>query len=149
MLILMLMLCAVNFCLMSEPQGIDTTQINDLERQGLRRSSEFHRLGSAYALEQATRPSTIGLVLSASQLALLAWFVVTDLTNQIVKQVLADPLLRIAEKFLDWTDTDPLMDLILESVTLYWLTNTFPRFIHIVRFFSPYFLIILEKQTVT
>jgi hypothetical protein len=33
------------------------------------------------------------------------------------------PCCRIAEKFLEWTDEDPPIDLILESVTLYWLTD--------------------------
>ncbi|KAL1961992.1 hypothetical protein VTN77DRAFT_683 [Rasamsonia byssochlamydoides] len=99
----------INYCLMSEPKGVDVSQINNLEHEGVIRLSEFRRLGSAYALEQATRPSTIGLVLSASPLALLAW---------------------IGEKFLDWTDNDPPMSLILEAVTLYWLTDTLPRAIY-------------------
>lgn len=37
---------------------------------------------------------------------------------------------RIGEKFLAWTDEDPPMDEILASVTLYWLTETFPRSIY-------------------
>jgi hypothetical protein len=37
---------------------------------------------------------------------------------------------RIGEKFLEWTDEDPPLDLILESVTLYWMTDTFPRCIY-------------------
>jgi len=36
----------------------------------------------------------------------------------------------IGEKFLDWTDEDPSLDEILSSVTLYWLTETFPRCIY-------------------
>jgi hypothetical protein len=46
---------------------------------------------------------------------------------------------RIGEKFLEWVD-DPLPpDDILESVTLYWLTDTFPRAIYTYRqvSFSP------------
>lgn len=40
---------------------------------------------------------------------------------------------RIGEKFLEWVD-DPLApDDILESVTLYWLTETFPRAIYTYR----------------
>jgi hypothetical protein len=31
---------------------------------------------------------------------------------------------------LDWTDTTPSLDQILDSVTLYWLTDTFPRAIY-------------------
>lgn len=34
---------------------------------------------------------------------------------------------RIAEKFHVWTDEDPSTDTILDSVTLYWLTQTFAR----------------------
>lgn len=40
---------------------------------------------------------------------------------------------RIGEKFLEWVD-DPLApEDILESVTLYWLTETFPRAIYTYR----------------
>lgn len=34
---------------------------------------------------------------------------------------------RIGEKFLEWSDADPPLDAILESVSLYWFTQTFPR----------------------
>jgi len=37
---------------------------------------------------------------------------------------------RIGEKFLEWTDEDPSLDTILDSVTLYWLTQSFPRAIY-------------------
>jgi hypothetical protein len=37
---------------------------------------------------------------------------------------------RIGEKFLDWTDTDPPIDTILEAITLYWVTETFPTSIY-------------------
>lgn len=39
-------------------------------------------------------------------------------------------LCRIGEKFLEWTDDDPPLDKILDDVTLYWLTDTFPRCIY-------------------
>ena len=40
---------------------------------------------------------------------------------------------RVGEKFLEWVD-DPLPpDHILESITLYWLTETFPRSIYSYR----------------
>lgn len=61
----------------------------------------------AYALEHATRPATIGLVLSSSPLALLAW---------------------IGEKHLEWSDTDDIpLDKILSMVTLYWFTSSIAR----------------------
>jgi hypothetical protein len=34
---------------------------------------------------------------------------------------------RIGEKFLEWSDTDPSDEEILRAVSLYWLTDTFPR----------------------
>jgi microsomal epoxide hydrolase len=34
---------------------------------------------------------------------------------------------RIGEKFLEWSDTDPSVEEILRAVSLYWLTDTFPR----------------------
>lgn len=37
---------------------------------------------------------------------------------------------RIGEKFLEWSDEDPPLDKILDDVTLYWMTDTFPRCIY-------------------
>ena len=65
----------VNFCIMPRPEGINDDDVSPLEKHGLERSNEFKRLGSAYALEHATKPSTIGLVLAANPLSLLAWYV--------------------------------------------------------------------------
>lgn len=90
---------------MPEPPNVDTTSYIPLEKTGLLRGAAFKSIGSAYALEQATFPSTIGFNASASPLALLPW---------------------IAEKFLSWSDTatQPSLDAILESVTPYYLTDT-------------------------
>lgn len=45
---------------------------------------------------------------------------------------------RIGEKFLDWVDEPLTLDQILDSVSLYWLTETFPRAIYPYRqFFGP------------
>ena len=79
-----------------------TSSIDDTEKAGLERHNFFLHNGTGYASEHASRPSTIGFVLSSTPLALLAW---------------------VGEKFLDWTDDDPSLDTILESVTLYWLTG--------------------------
>ncbi|TQV97961.1 hypothetical protein V2A60_006333 [Cordyceps javanica] len=79
---------------------------DDLERAALCKAKEAVDTGMAFALEQGTRPATIGLALSASPLALLAW---------------------IGEKMLAWTDQDPPLDKILETVTLYWMTDTISR----------------------
>lgn len=57
-------------------------------------------------MEHATRPATIGLTLSSSPLALLAW---------------------IGEKYLEWSDEDPALDTILGIASLYWFTSSLPR----------------------
>ncbi|KAF5565914.1 microsomal epoxide hydrolase [Fusarium napiforme] len=94
----------LNFCLMAEPATAQG-EVSDAEKKGLERAKDFDKLGTAYALMHATRPSTIGLILSSSPLALLAW---------------------VGEKFLSWSDEDPPLDEILTSMSLYWLTDSFP-----------------------
>ena len=64
----------VNYCIMpepSQPQG----PITAAEHIGVKRAAEFARTGNAYALEHATRPSTIGFALASSPVALLSWYV--------------------------------------------------------------------------
>jgi hypothetical protein len=41
----------------------------------MERGLAFKAFGSAYAVAHATRPSTMGIVLSSNPLALLAWYV--------------------------------------------------------------------------
>jgi hypothetical protein len=41
--------------------------------------------------------------------------------------------IRIGEKFLDWVDQELDLEIILESVTLYWLTQTYPRSLYVYR----------------
>ncbi|KAJ6445435.1 IQ calmodulin-binding motif [Purpureocillium lavendulum] len=84
----------------------DSATLSDDEKRSLSRATEFVETGMGFALEQGTRAATVGLALSSSPLALLAW---------------------LGEKFLEWTDDDPTLEKILESVTLYWLTDTIPR----------------------
>jgi hypothetical protein len=43
------------------------------EREHLAFSNTWSETGSAYAYEHGTRPSTIGLVVSTSPLAMLTW----------------------------------------------------------------------------
>ncbi|KAJ5711694.1 hypothetical protein N7488_005850 [Penicillium malachiteum] len=94
------------------PASVIDDNLSDSEKRGVARMTEFMALGSGYATEHGTRPSTIGHVISSSPMALLAW---------------------VGEKFLEWVD-DPLSpEHILESITLYWLTETFPRAIYTYR----------------
>ncbi|KAF4632021.1 hypothetical protein G7Y89_g6112 [Cudoniella acicularis] len=100
----------VNYFPIHSPSEIHpTSSLTAQEQEGLKRGEDFMKFGTAYAFEHATRPSTIGFVLAASPLALLAW---------------------IGEKFLAWSDQDPSLEQILESVTLYWLTETFPTSVY-------------------
>ncbi|TDZ35744.1 putative epoxide hydrolase [Colletotrichum spinosum] len=91
------------------------------EQKQLGRMTRFRSHGMSYALEHGLRPATIGLVLSASPISLLAW---------------------IGEKYLEWVDSRyPLkLETILELVSLYWFTSTFPRSVY------PY-LSLAEAQT--
>ncbi|KAH7043770.1 Alpha/Beta hydrolase protein [Macrophomina phaseolina] len=107
----------LNFSPAPKPEGVPDSAVDELEAKQLKRAELFFTNGRAYALEHATRPATIGLVLSASPVALLAW---------------------IGEKFLDWTDEDPPINTILASVSLYWLTDTFPTSVYPYReMFAP------------
>ena len=106
----------LNFCIMPDPGGLESA-VSKIEQTGLDRANDFSRLGSAYALEHATRPSTIGFVLASNPVSLLAW---------------------IGEKFLDWSDVSPPINTILESVTLYWLTGCLPTTVYPYRqLFTP------------
>ncbi|KAI9711725.1 MAG: hypothetical protein M1820_001869 [Bogoriella megaspora] len=103
----------INFIVMREPDPpVSGDTISIAERDGLARAAAWQKTGTAYAMEHGTRPATIGLALSASPIALLCW---------------------IGEKFIEWTDVTPPLHTILEAVTLYYLTDTFPRSIYTYR----------------
>lgn len=82
------------------------------ELAGLERGIQFRDFGTGYSIEHATRPSTIGLVLASNPISLLAW---------------------IGEKYLEWSDENPSIETILEAVSLYWFTDTFPTSIFAYR----------------
>ncbi|HKT03983.1 MAG TPA: epoxide hydrolase [Rugosimonospora sp.] len=77
------------------------------ERDCLAAAAEFQEWGAAYALQQGTRPQTLGYGLTDSPVGQCAW---------------------IAEKFWAWTDHagDPLQalsrDRMLDNISLYWHT---------------------------
>ncbi|KAF5524013.1 putative epoxide hydrolase [Colletotrichum aenigma] len=81
------------------------------EQQMTQKMLKWRSTGMSYALEHGLRPATIGLVLSASPISLLAW---------------------IGEKYLEWVDDRyPLqLETILDLVSLYWFTSTFPRSVY-------------------
>ena len=79
------------------------------EEADLAAFKQFSRDESAYALEQGTKPQTLGVALNDSPAGLLAW---------------------IIEKFRTWSDCDGdpenafTRDQLLTNVMLYWVTRT-------------------------
>jgi microsomal epoxide hydrolase len=58
---------------MRKPEGVLESEYSPLEQKGLARFKKFMTTGTAYSMEHGSRTATIGLVLSSSPLALLAW----------------------------------------------------------------------------
>jgi len=92
--------------------GPDPETMNDLtefEQRSLASLGEMFEWGTGYALEQGTRPQTVGYALVDSPVGQAAW---------------------ITEKYWAWTDHDGdptsalSRDQMLDNITLYWLTAT-------------------------
>lgn len=92
----------------SVPPPENDTALTPKDHEILARSKVFVETEQAYALEQGSKPATIGFVLSSHPFALLAW---------------------LGEKFIAWTDDRTGLDLedILTHITLYHLTDTISR----------------------
>jgi pimeloyl-ACP methyl ester carboxylesterase len=85
------------------------------ERAALAAINTFRTSGSAYFLEQATRPQTIGYALLDSPVALAAWMLDHD----------TDSYYKISGAFIDDKPSGNLTrDHILDNITTYWLTGT-------------------------
>lgn len=64
----------VNFLMVpTPPPNAAGETLSAVEKEGLARGLDFFKFGIAYALEHAINPSTIGLVLASSPMALMAW----------------------------------------------------------------------------
>src|SRR4051794_29946127 len=87
----------------------EPVELSDDDKVDLAAMSQFQREEAGYALEQATKPQTLGAALNDSPTGLLAW---------------------IVEKFRTWSDCDGdpencfTRDQLLTNVTLYWVTQT-------------------------
>ena len=87
----------------------DPGPLTDEEKSGLAAMARFQREETGYALEQATRPQTLGMALNDSPAGLLAW---------------------IVEKFRAWSDCDGhpenafTRDQLITNVMVYWVTQT-------------------------
>ena len=85
------------------------------ERAAHEALNTFWKDGSAYFLEQATRPQTIGYSLLNSPVGLAAWMLDHD----------TDSYYKISRAFVDGEPAGNLTrDNILDNITLYWLTGT-------------------------
>jgi pimeloyl-ACP methyl ester carboxylesterase len=85
------------------------------ERAALAAINAFRTSGSAYFLEQATRPQTIGYALLDSPVALAAWMLDHD----------TDSYYKISRAFTGGQPAGNLtQDHVLDNITLYWLTGT-------------------------
>jgi pimeloyl-ACP methyl ester carboxylesterase len=88
---------------------------SEQERAALDALTTFNTSGSAYFLEQATRPQTIGYALLDSPVALAAWMIDHD----------TDSYEKISHAFIDKEPAGHLtQDAIVDNITLYWLTGT-------------------------
>jgi len=91
------------------PPTLATEGVTPSEGEAIAALKRHATDGGGYALEQATRPQTIGYALADSPVGLAAW---------------------IYEKFQAWTDNDGdpetalSRDEMLDDISLYWLTNT-------------------------
>jgi epoxide hydrolase len=87
----------------------DPAPLTDEEQADLAAMSYFQREESGYAIEQGTKPQTLGAALNDSPAGLVAW---------------------IVEKFCAWSDCDGhpenafTRDQLLTNVMLYWTTQT-------------------------
>ena len=95
--------------------GPPPAEPSEQERAALDAIATFRTSGSAYFIEQATRPQTIGYALLDSPVALAAWLLDHD----------TDSYYKISRAFLDKQPAGHLTrDSIVDNVTLYWLTGT-------------------------
>lgn len=60
---------------MLDPSAVPSSMegVTDTEMANLEKMQRFWQTGYAYGMEHGSRPATIGLVLSTSPLALIAW----------------------------------------------------------------------------
>jgi pimeloyl-ACP methyl ester carboxylesterase len=97
----------VNMPLASKPK--DAVELTEAEQADLAAFANFQGEESGYALEQGTKPHTLGVALSDSPAGLLAW---------------------IVEKFRAWSDCDGnpenafTRDQLITNVMVYWVTQT-------------------------
>jgi len=113
------------------PKDVDMNALSKDELAGIQRGKQFRESGVGYSIEHGTRPSTIGLVLASNPIALLAWYY--SFNPSTLRPFNTESHPRVGEKYLEWSDENPSIDVILEAVSLYWFTDTFPSSIYSYR----------------
>lgn len=63
----------INMLMIPPPKNAETMEYTELEQKMMGRGKHWQDFGTAYGQEHGTRTATIGLVLSSSPLAMLAW----------------------------------------------------------------------------
>jgi pimeloyl-ACP methyl ester carboxylesterase len=97
----------LNMPIASRPK--DPGELSDEEKADLAAMTRFQREEAGYALEQGTKPQTLGVALNDSPAGLLAW---------------------IVEKFRGWSDCGGhpenafTRDQLITNVMIYWVTQT-------------------------
>ncbi|KAF4541597.1 Epoxide hydrolase [Lasiodiplodia theobromae] len=109
----------LNMIMLREPPpGVDAAAIKYSEREleKMEDGKRFLETGSDYARIHGNKPSTVGLAVGSSPVALLAW---------------------IGEKMLAWSDpaTQPSLDDILRNISIYWFSGCYPTSIWFYRNF--------------
>jgi microsomal epoxide hydrolase len=59
---------------MPQPKSLLDPVLDDFDTAGIERGRKFTLTGGGYALEHATRPSTVGLAIGCNPLSILTWF---------------------------------------------------------------------------
>ncbi|KAK7700198.1 hypothetical protein SLS57_012175 [Botryosphaeria dothidea] len=93
--------------MLTQPTGLKDPSYTQAELDALQRAKSFLATEADFATLQGHKPSTAGLAVGSSPIALLAW---------------------IGEKMVAWSDpaTRPSLDHILLNISLYWFTRSYP-----------------------
>jgi microsomal epoxide hydrolase len=108
-----------------------TPLTSDTDKAHVARGKKFQQTGQAYAHEHATRPATIGFAVVSSPLALAAWWVLSLFQSMVWRWGLS----RIGEKIIDSWSSEVPTPLLMQWLTLFWLTQSFPTSIYMYRHF--------------
>lgn len=106
----------LNMAIATRPK--DPGDLTDEERADLAVMARFQREEAGYALEQGTKPQTLGVALNDSPAGLLAW---------------------IVEKFRGWSDCNGhpenafTRDQLITNVMIYWVTRTITSSVRLYR----------------